>query len=192
MYLLKIILTNFENATLKLCTLMFILKQNEFYLYYNFNHGCGSVGMMRTAICMGCLTDMMAAGQLTLLRRECLLSCCSDSCQEKHQMKTSKIYWTRLKNTICIITLLKLNITFPYQIFTIWQHLFKTLWLIQFGIPPVVTYLSWRHLLMKCIKVAHHIWIKFLKSRRNSLMMKNEVTYDRYGYTKSKWKITFW
>ena len=26
------------------------------------------------------------------------------------------------------------------------------------------------------IKVAHHTWIKFLKSRRNSLMMKNEVT----------------
>ena len=36
------------------------------------------------------------------------------------------------------------------------------------------------------IKVAHHTWIKFLKSRRNSLMMKNEVTYDRYECTKSK------
>ena len=34
-------------------------------------------------------------------------------------------------------------------------------------------------------KVAHHTWIKFLKSRRNSLMMKNEVTYNKYGYTKS-------
>ena len=31
------------------------------------------------------------------------------------------------------------------------------------------------------LKVAHHIWIKFLNSRRNSLMMKNEVTYDQYG-----------
>ena len=27
------------------------------------------------------------------------------------------------------------------------------------------------------IKVAHHTWIKFLKSRQNSLMMKNEETY---------------
>ena len=27
------------------------------------------------------------------------------------------------------------------------------------------------------LKVAHHIWIKFLNSRRNSLMMKNEVKY---------------
>ena len=34
--------------------------------------------------------------------------------------------------------------------------------------------------------VAHHTWIKFLKSRRNSLMMKNKVTYDRYECTKSK------
>lgn len=106
------------------CTFIYNLKLNEFDLYDNFNCGCGSVGMMRTAICTACLTDTMAAGQLTLLHRECQLSCCSDSCQEKHQMKTSKIYWTRLKNTICIITLLKLNITLPYQIFTIWQHLF--------------------------------------------------------------------
>ena len=35
-------------------------------------------------------------------------------------------------------------------------------------------------------KVAHHTWIKFLKSRRNSLMMKNKVTYDRYECTNSK------
>ena len=26
------------------------------------------------------------------------------------------------------------------------------------------------------LKVAHHTWIKFLKSRRNSLMMKNDLT----------------
>ena len=26
------------------------------------------------------------------------------------------------------------------------------------------------------LKVAHHTWIKFLKSRRNSLMMKNDMT----------------
>ena len=49
------------------------------------------------------------------------------------------------------------------------------------------------------IKVAHHTWIKFLKSRRDSLMMKNEVTYDRYECTKRKWnnnhilvKILLW
>ena len=36
------------------------------------------------------------------------------------------------------------------------------------------------------LKVVHHTWIKYLKSRRNSLMMKNEVTYDRYECTKSK------
>ena len=36
------------------------------------------------------------------------------------------------------------------------------------------------------IKVAHHSWIKFLKSRQNSLMMKIEETYDRYECTKNK------
>ena len=36
-------------------------------------------------------------------------------------------------------------------------------------------YLYW----LIVVKVAHHTWIKFLKSRRNSLMMKNEVTYYR-------------
>ena len=36
------------------------------------------------------------------------------------------------------------------------------------------------------IKVAHHTWIKFLKSRRSSLMMKNDVTYDGYECTKRK------
>ena len=35
------------------------------------------------------------------------------------------------------------------------------------------------------IKVAHHTWIKFLKSRRNSLITKNKVTYHRYECTKS-------
>ena len=40
-------------------------------------------------------------------------------------------------------------------------------------------------------KVAHHTWIKFLKSRRNCWIRKNEVTYDRYECTKSKWKFIF-
>ena len=40
--------------------------------------------------------------------------------------------------------------------------------------------------LMTWFKVAHHTWIKFLKSRRNSWMMKNKVTYDIYECTKSK------
>ena len=43
-------------------------------------------------------------------------------------------------------------------------------------------------------KVAHHTWIKFLKSIRNtcSLMTNNEVTYDRYECSKIKWTIIFW
>ena len=41
------------------------------------------------------------------------------------------------------------------------------------------------------LKLAYHTCIKFLKSRRNSLMMKNKVTYDRYECTKNKWKIIF-
>ena len=35
---------------------------------------------------------------------------------------------------------------------------------------------------MGYVKVAHHTWIKFLKSRRNSSMMKNKVTYDVHVY----------
>ena len=41
-------------------------------------------------------------------------------------------------------------------------------------------------------KVAHHTWIKFLKSKQNILIMKNEVTYDRYECPKSKWHINYW
>ena len=40
--------------------------------------------------------------------------------------------------------------------------------------------------LLAIFKVAHHTWIKFLQSRRNSLKMKNKVTYDKYECTKSK------
>ena len=44
---------------------------------------------------------------------------------------------------------------------------------------------------LTCFKVAHHTWIKFLKSRRNSLMMKNEVTFDRYECKKANEKSFF-
>ena len=84
------------------------------------------------------------------------------------------------------------------------------LWLIstqfcQTNIHPFTNYscintLSNRHIcynescfherIMK-VKVAHHTWIKILKLRRNSLMMNNKVTYDRYEFTKSKWKSFF-
>ena len=42
------------------------------------------------------------------------------------------------------------------------------------------------------IKVAHHTWIKFLKSRQNSLMMKTKVTYDRYECKKKQMKNQIW
>ena len=43
----------------------------------------------------------------------------------------------------------------------------------------------------KKLKVAHHTWIKFLKSRRNSLMMKNEVTYIDMDIQKANEKSFF-
>ena len=41
------------------------------------------------------------------------------------------------------------------------------------------------------IKVAHHTWIKFLKSRRNSVMMKNEVNMTDMDIQKANEKSFF-
>ena len=69
----------------------------------------------------------------------------------------------------------------------------KMIWMILSDVPSQLSTILIKTLRIgnDRLKVAHHTWIKFLESRRNSLIMKNEVTYDIYECTKRKWKIIF-
>ena len=113
---------------------------------------------------------------------------------------SSSLMWENLRVPILLPYHLDTTTTtfwrlYPQRVLArVWYHF----WIcthIHFGSHKTLSIRAWYRWALLwpawMIKVAHHTSIKFLKSRRKSLMMKNKLTYDRYECTKNKWKIFF-